>query len=139
MCGMNAAMYFLDPGYIHDAVMQGLNPGQTVFYKVGNDIDGYSPILSFQAPPVTGPNNAISMFAFGDSGVSFCQNMRGWCQQPAGQTYANIQADMAANSNFSLLLHIGDISYAVGYANRWESFFHEISPIATRLPYVRHP
>jgi hypothetical protein len=31
---------------------------------------------------------------------------------------------------------IGDIAYAVGYANRWEQFFHEISPIATQVPYM---
>jgi acid phosphatase type 7 len=137
MCGLNAAIYYLNPGNVFSAVMNNLKPNSLIFYKVVSKFGSSSEIFSFKTAPVPGPDNSISMFAFGDSGVSKCQNMTGWCELPAGQTYANIESDMRANSNFSLLLHIGDISYAVGHANRWEQFFYEIKPMATQLPYVR--
>jgi len=31
---------------------------------------------------------------------------------------------------------IGDISYAVGYASQWDSFFDTIEPLATRVPWM---
>ena len=57
-------------------------------------------------------------------------------------------------SKTDLILHIGDISYARGYAgvvsvlltfvsslstlliSQWDEFFNEISPIAMRIPYM---
>jgi len=33
-------------------------------------------------------------------------------------------------------MHIGDISYAVGYSSQWDEFFHQIYPIASRIPYM---
>lgn len=137
MCGLNAAIYYLDPGYIHSAIMTNLRPSTVVYYRAQHSTNIASKIMSFTTPPTTGAENSITMFAFGDSGVSKCQNQTGWCEPDAGNTYANIQSDMAANPQFSLLLHIGDISYAVGHANRWEQFFHEIKPMATKMPYVR--
>jgi hypothetical protein len=34
-----------------------------------------------------------------------------------------------------LLIHIGDIAYAVGYAAQWDQFFDQVQPIASRIPY----
>jgi hypothetical protein len=29
-----------------------------------------------------------------------------------------------------------DVSYAVGYAHRWEEYFHDVEPIASQIPYM---
>ena len=58
--------------------------------------------------------------------------MRGWCTPgPAGvldmlQTHTN---------DASMLLHIGDIAYAVGFAPmRWEQLFYQMENISSYLP-----
>merc|ERR1711976_786909 len=33
------------------------------------------------------------------------------------------------------VMHIGDISYAVGFESEWDQFMHLIEPIASRVPY----
>ena len=43
-------------------------------------------------------------------------------------------ATKSDNSHF--LLHIGDISYAVGYLSEWDDFLHQIKPIASHIPYM---
>jgi len=35
-----------------------------------------------------------------------------------------------------MVLHIGDISYARGYAFLWDYFFHNIEPVASAVPYM---
>jgi hypothetical protein len=36
----------------------------------------------------------------------------------------------------SLILHIGDISYATGHLAKWERFMEQIEPLAARVPYM---
>jgi len=38
-----------------------------------------------------------------------------------------------------LVLHIGDISYARGYAAEWEQFHYQLLPITSRVPYMVSP
>ena len=45
---------------------------------------------------------------------------------------AELDADIAP----SFVLHIGDISYAVGYLSEWEFFTHQVRPIASTLPWM---
>ncbi|MCO5583763.1 hypothetical protein L7F22_037677 [Adiantum nelumboides] len=40
-----------------------------------------------------------------------------------------------ANENVDLVLHIGDISYAIGFLVEWNNFLDLISPISSRIPY----
>jgi len=37
------------------------------------------------------------------------------------------------------VLHVGDISYAVGYLSEWDSFMDQISPVASRVPWMASP
>jgi len=39
-------------------------------------------------------------------------------------------------NDHSLLVHIGDISYARGYCSQWDNFFSQISPIAHAMPWM---
>ena len=34
------------------------------------------------------------------------------------------------------LVHIGDISYAVGYLSEWDDFFHQIEPVSSHIPWM---
>eukprot|EP00462_Mataza_sp_D1_P007978 CAMPEP_0175125140 /NCGR_PEP_ID=MMETSP0087-20121206/3154_1 /TAXON_ID=136419 /ORGANISM="Unknown Unknown, Strain D1" /LENGTH=290 /DNA_ID=CAMNT_0016406951 /DNA_START=656 /DNA_END=1528 /DNA_ORIENTATION=+ len=38
-------------------------------------------------------------------------------------------------SDVDFVLHVGDISYAVGHGGKWNAWFDEIQPIATQVPY----
>lgn len=104
LCGLEAAEFFLPPGVIHDAQLNFLPPNTMVWYQVNTASRTASPVYSFKTAPLVGPDVPVSMFAFGDSGVSYCQNMSGWCEPNSQLTYVNIKSDMEANSNFSLLI-----------------------------------
>ena len=39
-------------------------------------------------------------------------------------------------ANLAGVLHIGDISYAVGYASEWDEFMSQIEPVAARVPWM---
>ncbi|KAL0435148.1 UNVERIFIED_CONTAM: hypothetical protein Sradi_0222700 [Sesamum radiatum] len=56
-----------DPGYIHSAVMTGLNPSTTYSYKYGSDSVGWSDEVTFRTPPAGG-SNQLTFLAYGDMG-----------------------------------------------------------------------
>jgi len=113
-------------------ILQNLSPSTKYFYVYGSS-DAESDMHSFTSAQ-TENVEMVQIIAFGDSGVADCEDVSGWCELPSGMTTNRIQEDMAVQQ-YDLLLHIGDISYAVGHAIRWEQFFHQIEPIATSIPY----
>lgn len=116
---------FLDPGTIYTAVLSGLpTTGQNIFYQYGSPAGGWSNITSFHM--VAAGKLPFNFTAFGDMGVSPGQ-------RPAPQTSELILGRIETTD---LVVHIGDVSYARGYAYIWDAFFHEIEPIATRVPYM---
>lgn len=38
--------------------------------------------------------------------------------------------------NIDMVIHIGDISYAMGYLSQWDQFTSQIEPIASSVPYM---
>ena len=34
------------------------------------------------------------------------------------------------------VIHIGDISYAVGFLSEWDDFFHMIEPVSSHIPWM---
>ncbi|KAL5489146.1 hypothetical protein EMCRGX_G018204 [Ephydatia muelleri] len=135
MCGSPATDFgFLDPGMLHQVTMDNLVPGKKYFYVFG-DIFGFSQEYSFTAPPVASPNSTVRVVVYGDMGNGQVDNSLQimTAQQPALNTTNLIYSQI---DQTDLVLHIGDISYARGYASVWEEFFDQIQPIATRLPYM---
>lgn len=47
-------------------------------------------------------------------------------------TSANINAE----EDVDLVVHVGDISYAQGYVADWDVFFHQLLPLTSRVPYM---
>lgn len=56
-------------------------------------------------------------------------------EQNAVATTENIVNFMAQNE-LDLVLHIGDISYAMGYQSGWDEFMYQVLPITTAVPYM---
>ena len=165
MCGGAAtAQGFRDAGLHLSAVMSGLVPGQRVFYRYGSDDDGWSDEASFVAPytppPFTGRDwdgdgewrqrvgeVETRIFAFGDLGQYSPDGAFQHCNCEAAQRTTDamlrlVQAGARRLDNGGgaagahAILHIGDVSYARGYAAEWESFMNMIEPVARRVPWM---
>jgi len=88
---------------------------------------------TFTTPPSPAPSQSAAPFSFivfGDMGVA----------DSAQSTVANIAADLAATvSPFSFVLHNGDISYARGEDDVWDTWFDLLEPVMNSLPYQVTP
>ena len=118
---------FIDPGYMHTMLLQGLRPSTTYFYRVGSDQHGWSSIYSFMNRPINS-NEAVNMIAFGDMGVAPVE--------PGAKATIDRVTARVLSTNITCLLHIGDISYARGIGALWDAFMTQIEPIAARVPYM---
>jgi len=138
MCGPIANSFgWREPGYQHTAVMRHFLPNTRYYYTFGNDRSGFSEEYSFVSPPLTHSRSNVSLVAFGDMGKGEVDGSEEhWLEKPSLQTTANI---LSILEEINLVLHIGDISYAVGYSSQWDSFMQQIEPIATRVSYMTLP
>jgi predicted MPP superfamily phosphohydrolase len=107
-------------GRIHDVELTGLTPDTQYFYRVGDELRGWSSEFEFRTPPDYQKN--FSFAAYADHGMS----------SNAQATTANINAD----SSIDLIVHPGDLSYANGYQPDWDTWFNQIEVNAARIPYM---
>ena len=138
LCGPPANGFgYRDPGMIHQVTMDNLKPGYRYEYKFGDDKYGWSEFYTFNAPPMPYRNASVKFVAFGDMGNGqeddSQQVVRG--QQPSLQTTFGLKREVILASA-GVVLHIGDISYARGYASVWDEFFDQIQEVATAAPYM---
>ncbi|EFA75326.1 hypothetical protein PPL_11402 [Heterostelium album PN500] len=148
-------LYFRNPGFIHDVIISGLDHATEYYYTFGSNNDGFAGPFSFISAPA--PASEAYIIAFGDLGVmpSFYP-ANSDAQTPAPQTVANVyQTVMAPISHSPLakklgkksvnglnqsptwtVLHIGDISYARGYAFLWDYFQDSMAEVLGRAPYM---
>lgn len=135
MCGEPATtLGWKDPGKLHEAVLKHLKPGQTYYYIVGSNNAGWSPEFTFKAPPSVAPSSGVKLVAFGDMGKGERDGSEEhWNESPSLNTTDQI---IAIIDDIDLVLHIGDISYAVGYSAQWDEFFDQIEPVASKVPYL---
>uniref|UniRef100_A0A7N0TRJ3 Purple acid phosphatase n=1 Tax=Kalanchoe fedtschenkoi TaxID=63787 RepID=A0A7N0TRJ3_KALFE len=130
----NDTVGWRDAGYVHDGVMKRLRKGKRYFYKVGSDAAGWSSTFSFVSR--NGDSDETVAFLFGDMGTAVPYNTFLRTQDESTATVKWILRDMAAlGDKPAFVSHIGDISYARGYSWLWDNFFHQIQPVASRLPY----
>jgi len=71
---------------------------------------------------------------YGDQGAVGCFGAHGGCPGATG-TVAWVMNEINQN-DVNLVLHIGDISYAVGYGYLWEVYGSEIEPVSSIAPYM---
>eukprot|EP00253_Pinus_taeda_P001359 PITA_01359 len=130
----NTSLGWRDPGYIHDAVMRGLEQGKRYFYQVGSDEGGWSSIQSFVSSDKDSDETVA--FLFGDMGVSVPYRTFLWTQEESKLTVKWLKRDLEElGDKATFISHIGDISYARGYAWLWDAFFTQIEPLASKVPY----
>ncbi|KAI4314098.1 hypothetical protein L6164_027035 [Bauhinia variegata] len=130
----NDSIGWRDPGYIHDGVMTNLKKGVRYYYKVGSDAGGWSATHSFVSK--NSDSDETIGFLFGDMGTATPYSTFLRIQEESIATVKWILRDIEAlGDKPAFISHIGDISYARGYAWLWDQFFNQIEPIATKLPY----
>ena len=117
---------FIEPGFMHEAVLVELTPGKRYFYSYGQSAEDMSRVMSFVASPETNPDYNFSFVVYADMG-----------------TYTNTRADTTAdtslqlvNEGCELVIHAGDISYARGIAYLWDQWHQIVEPYATKVPYM---
>eukprot|EP01102_Stenamoeba_stenopodia_P018701 TRINITY_DN690_c0_g1_i1.p1 TRINITY_DN690_c0_g1~~TRINITY_DN690_c0_g1_i1.p1 ORF type:complete len:567 (+),score=113.94 TRINITY_DN690_c0_g1_i1:106-1806(+) len=128
-----------DPGFIHEVLITGLSTSTMYYYRFGNATTGWSPEYSFITSPGADPTASVQLIAFGDLGVAppFLSDLEQ--QYPSVKTAHWIYQDileLKKAGEATAVVHIGDISYARGYAYLWDYFFSLIQPAATSAPYM---
>lgn len=123
-----------DPGWIHDGVMTKLKKGVRYFYQVGSDTGGWSAIHSFVSR--NEDSDETIAFLFGDMGTATPYSTFLRTQEESIATMKWILRDIEAlGEKPAFISHIGDISYARGYAWLWDHFFTQIEPVASKVAY----
>jgi acid phosphatase type 7 len=136
LCGPPATTVgYREPGWLHSAVMTNLVPGEEYSYLFGDDSEFTVTPNSFIQPARKYP---FSVAMYGDEGQSF--------DDPSIQ----IERYFAAAPNNSRLIyewkksdpsvvgcvHIGDISYAMGYESTWDIFTEMNSKLSSQMFYA---
>eukprot|EP00029_Vermamoeba_vermiformis_P003512 TRINITY_DN1405_c0_g1_i1.p1 TRINITY_DN1405_c0_g1~~TRINITY_DN1405_c0_g1_i1.p1 ORF type:complete len:553 (-),score=146.66 TRINITY_DN1405_c0_g1_i1:42-1700(-) len=118
-------------GYIHDAILNDLQPFTTYYYRVGGNTYGWSNVFSFQT--FTNDYNAYanleqSFLLIGDMGAD----------PESPDTIARLKT-IATSHTANLLIHNGDISYADGIQHRMDLFMRSMQDVTANLPYMVTP
>ncbi|KAK3162202.1 hypothetical protein QOZ80_1BG0086710 [Eleusine coracana subsp. coracana] len=124
-----------DPGYIHSAVMTGLQPSQSYTYRYGSDSVGWSDKTTFRTPPAGG-SDELSFVIFGDMGKAPLDPSVEHYIQPGSISVAKAVAKEIQTGKVDSIFHIGDISYATGFLVEWDFFLHLITPLASQVSYM---
>lgn len=127
-----------DPGYFHRSLLSGLpTDGKTkVFYQYGDDVLGWSPVLSFSATLGADPSATVNVILVADKGVSFNDSSSfHWAEPQAWMTARGMEEH--AKQGYNMILHAGDIAYATGIEIKWEAFETEMDKVyQTGAPYM---
>ncbi|KAL9260488.1 putative inactive purple acid phosphatase 2 [Drosera capensis] len=130
----NESVGWRDPGWIHFGVMKGLKSGTRYYYKVGSDAVGWSKTYSFVSR--NEESDETTAFLFGDMGTATPYSTFVRTQAESTSTVKWLLRDIEAlGDKPAFISHIGDISYARGYAWLWDNFFNQIEPIASKVAY----
>ncbi|CAM9572762.1 unnamed protein product, partial [Phaeothamnion confervicola] len=155
-----------DAGLQHTVVMTELTPGGRFSYVVGDDALGLwtVPMTFTAAPPALASeeerrrrrrtavdsggdaaaagSGMVRLAVFGDLGTAELDgsfNPGHEMEPPALSTMALLTRQLPGSGTqqpIGLVLHIGDISYARGYATQWDEFVSEIEPVAAAVPWM---
>jgi acid phosphatase type 7 len=137
MCGAPASTVgWRDLGTIWNATLSNLQSGTRYYYIVGDEENGFSDEFSVLGP-LAADAHELTFLAYGDMGVAAASPSEEWDgqQRAALNTSKRIREHVFQQGDIDMINHIGDISYARGYAADWTLFMQEIEPFASRVPY----
>lgn len=116
---------FADPGFHHSVVFSGLTPS-VYAYSVGS-LSG-----TFEIKDEEKYEHSIRIGVIADVGATALDGMEyHWPTPNASATY-----NFTLARNPDLVLHLGDLSYATGYAGKWDMFLDQMTPLSGRVPYM---
>lgn len=101
------------PGVVYEARLPALAPNATYSYAIGE--------RAFPLTPPPAPGEPFRLAFLGDMGVT---------------REAGLAVEAIAAANASLVLHVGDVSYAGGDPMIWKSWFDLVEPVASRVPWI---
>jgi len=134
LCGAPATTIgFNDPGLIHTATMTNLPPATEIFYEYGDDSFGVANATFITPPPVSN-SSTLQFYAFGDLGQAELDGTLEESEMLSSLGTTSLMSKMLESER--VVVHIGDISYARGYVPQWDNFHHQITPLATRMPWM---
>eukprot|EP01084_Bolivina_argentea_P038028 70317_1 len=133
-CGGSASIVsptlFRDPGYFYTVIVSELNPNTKYYYKFGSN-DMWSDEHKFITSSVVGSNDEFEFIMYGDQGGAQISDTNSW------NVIRSIQNELdKEDNNIRLLLHVGDLSYGVGYGYIWEQWSNMVANIASTIPYM---
>ena len=116
-------------GALHRATMGPLDPGVPYSYSVGDPERGWSTAFNFTAPlaPGTGASAApYTLAVVGDLGQT---------ADSADTLAAIVSRGLGgpAPGAVQSVLNVGDLSYADGFQDRWDTFGRLVEPLASRV------
>jgi len=117
---------FYHPGYLHDFLLSNLQPNTLYYYSYGTE-RYMSDVANFTTPLPKGDPTPFKFVLYGDMGVS---------KYPQAGTTATLVRNDIDENKIKFVVHIGDISYARGWAYIWEKWFWLTAPVATLVPYM---
>lgn len=110
--------YSMQTGILHEATLVNLQPDTLYYYRVGDPLNGFSPVYTFRTAPTTHPVPFL-FTAFGDHGTTSVSR----------QNTQNV-----INLNPAFHLHLGDLAYANGVQTVWDTYLNQIEPLTSRVP-----
>ncbi|GLD96818.1 hypothetical protein PINS_up005501 [Pythium insidiosum] len=137
---IEAAQAFRDPGMIYEAVITGLVPGKSYYYRVGSDKHGMTRVFRMIVPPAPGQHpkgSVMSFFMYADLGEWTTAATGLSPPVRSGTTMELVRRELdRSDRNYVAVLHDGDISYARGIAFQWDQFGALVQPVASEIPYM---
>lgn len=111
--------------WIHTVSVDGLQPGTTYYYSVGDGQGNSSSVYSFVTQPEVWDRPPV-LAIFGDMGVDV----------NAQKTLPLLYKEAAARS-IDVVLHIGDAAYDMDSSNgqNGDLFLRSMTPVAANVPY----
>lgn len=113
--------------YRHSAVLDRLLPGRVEYqyWFISRNPEGD---YEFHSPQKNGRDSALRFVAFGDMGAPTARKCPG--------SLGTIQTLSGEVGEVDIIFHNGDIAYADGSNEIWDSFQEAIEPIASSVPYA---
>ena len=115
-------------GTIHRALMVGLKPSTTYYYRVGDPAATAAPWSEVFHFKTLTPGQTVTYAVIADMDFDVASD------GTVGDLIKLVDSD-----SIQVVVHSGDISYADGYEPHWDVFFNKIQPIASRIPYMVTP
>lgn len=131
---------WFEPGFFLTAEVP-IMPGQTYYYASGDYNDKMLQVMNFTAPPAvgSGPTRLIMLADLGnapdDGSGHHSWDFGGRGEIPSRNT-TRLSKHLLDKHGAHAVVHVGDISYSVGYLSEWDEFQIQIEPVASRIPWM---